>query len=208
MKYIYIPNSFNKDHIESKFNSEEEFLECQIKYRKLFEEKLCEYIDFQKLDQLIKEQNIEVPMVEDNEYNFYHKYSYIGSKYIFIRNNYHVENLSNEEIRAILELDKWDNTTFNDTIRKCLYEEGTETFFGVAMDELLVKSDSLVFEFSYDQKKCTNMEQLNKIKLIIDTCFNMIKSSIENIVNSKCSFIVYNAIPDLFYQERKDINSK
>ena len=71
MKYKYIPNSYDNSKIEEKFK-EDEFVELQVKYRNYLESILNKFIDFNKIDEKIKEV-INIPKVEDKEYNFYHK---------------------------------------------------------------------------------------------------------------------------------------
>ena len=98
MEYIYIPDSYNNNLMKEKFKNEEEFLNTQVLYRQKFESILEQYIDFNLIDRVIKNKNINIPTIEDTKYNFYHKYSTLNSKYIFLRNNFDVENLTKEEI--------------------------------------------------------------------------------------------------------------
>ena len=56
-------------------------------------------------------------------------------------------------------------------------------------------------EFAYDQKECQTLKQLNEIEEIINNCFNLIRKNLTQKSSIKPSFIVYNAIPDYYYEE-------
>ena len=203
MKYIYMPDTYNYNLINQNFKNEEDFINAQVKYRMEIEKIIKNYIDFTNIDKYIKSKNIEVPKVLDKEYNFYHKYSTLGSDYIYLRNNYHVENLSTEELEYLINSSNIESNFFNKTIKKVMFENNT--FFGSATDENLVSSNSLIFEFSYDQTKCKDLEQLHKIKEIIKDISEKIKTNMKNLFNLNCSFIIYNSIPDYYYNEQNNL---
>lgn len=207
MNYVYIPDSYNNNLIKEKYKSEEEFLNIQILYRQKFESILKKYIDFKSIDIVIKNKNINIPEVEDTEYNFYHKYTTLDSKYVFLRNNFHVENLTKDEIKRLLTNDINDVTFFNSTLSKVIFEDGDETFFGIPTDEVKIKSRSLVFEFAFDQTKIENIEELKEINNIIKQTEEYLKENIKGVFRATPSFIVYNSIPNL-YQKNVNIQKK
>lgn len=206
MKYTYIPNSYNPKTIESKFKNEEDFVAVQVLYRHGLEELIKKFIDFKQLDEYILLKKVIVPKVEDKEYNFYHKYSSLESDYIFLRNNFHVENLSEEEIRMLREGDINGNVDFfASTLANVLFEDGTNTFFGPPSDSTEVNSQSVVFEFAYDQTVCTDLGQLRDIEQIGKEVFKQIEEYMKKFFNLPTSFLVYKSIPDLYYREVENV---
>ena len=194
MKYKFMPDTlfyFKMDGI-----SFEEYLELQNKYRVELEKILMEYVDFSEIDRKIK-QEIDLPVLDDKEYNYYHKFSTLKSNYIYLRNNYHIENLSTEELQK-LRSDFIDKKIINDTFSKVLFEEGDYTFFGIPVMDYSAPSKSMVFEFAYDQIQLKTIPELS----IVDKIFEEISSSIQKNVESSfpvsVSFIRYNGIPDIY----------
>ena len=104
MDMKFFPESYNFKLMVEKGLNKELFFKLQIKYKNDFEKLLMKIIDFKKIDDYINGYGYNIPFVDDFDYNFYHKYSVLGSKYIFFRNNIHIENLSLEEIKIILEV--------------------------------------------------------------------------------------------------------
>lgn len=203
MKYIYIPDSYNFSLVKEKSLTDDLFLELQIQYRMGLEKIIGGYVNLEQIDHQIEQEQIDIPQVEDTDYNFYHQYSTLKSKYIFLRNNFHVENLSNQEIKEVL--DHQNNTIefYNKTLDKVIFESGKETFFGPPMDETAVNSKSIVFEFAYDQKKCKTLDQLNKIEATINKSFDYISNTVGKNINIPLSFLIYRAIPDLYVETKQ-----
>ncbi len=192
MEYNYVPNSYDKNLISKNEFLQDNFLLMQIKYRQSIEEVLKSIINFKELDDYCTKE-IKVPINDDWEDNFYHKFSTLNSKYIFLRNNIHVEKLKNEDIekikRAIFNENLLDKEFVLRTLKDVLYEDGDYVFYGVAMDENRVDSQSLVFEFSYDDSKCS-IEEGILIKKICDNILNNIKERIESNLNCHVELII------------------
>ena len=205
MKYMYFPNSYDENLKMSKFKDDNEFLSAQIQYKMMFEKIIDSYITSSKIDASINSYNIDIPVVDDRIYNFYHRYSKLQSKYVYVRNNYHVENLSQEEIDLLLHQEEITKDFFDKTLERVLFENGDKTFFGPAVDSNLVKSKSIVFEFAYDQKKCTSVEQLITIENVIYRVSQYIENCLKSKINIPVSFITYKAIPDIYYKEENDL---
>lgn len=199
MNYSFIPDTFNYNLASTKFSNLEAFIQCQINYKMKFEQFISRYINFEQVQNYINSQNVSIPKMCDEDYNFYHKYSNVGSSYIYIRNNYHVENLSEVEIQKLINNDVNDDF-FRDTFRKVIFEKGEKIFFGVPLDENLVKSQSIIFEFAYNQLKCETVEQFNNIVKIINESFRILEKSLFEHLNLQSSLIIYNGIPDIFYK--------
>lgn len=199
MEYNYIPDTYNYELVKEKFGDNNQFLQCQILYKKHFESFLYKHINFNQIEEYIHSMDFDIPRIKDEDYNFYHKFSNIGSNYIYVRNNYHVENLTNEEIQKLLQSSNLNDKYFYNTFEKVLFEKGTSTFMGVPMNETSVNSKSIVFEFAFNQNDCTTVEQLNKIKKVSKECFKIIDLCMKERLNIRGSYLIYNAIPDLFY---------
>ena len=203
MKYKYIPESFDKKLIVSKFHDIDEFVNLQRLYRSLFERLLLKFVDFKLLDA-----NINLPKVDDEDYNIYHKYSTLGSNYIYVRNNFHVEKLSTEEINELINIKDLDIAFLKKTVSKVMFEDGDYTFYGTPMDETEGKSKGLVIEFAYDQNKIKSIKDLKMGYKVIDDTFKSLSKDLKRVFNSEPSFIVYNAIPDLYKMDNMDIDNE
>ena len=195
MKYKYIPNSYNNSKIEEKFK-EDEFIELQVKYRNYLESILNKFIDFKKIDEKMKEV-INIPKIEDKEYNFYHKFSSLNSDYVFLRNNYHIENLSDEEI-DIIRQDKMDFEFINKTIPKVVFETGDKSFYGTPIQKYLADSKGLVFEFSYNQLQLIDVKEYKIIKQIVKELSNVLTKTLSERLKLPVTVIEYNGINDLY----------
>ncbi len=206
MKYNYIPDSYNRKELEKKFKSEDEFISIQILYRHGLEDLIKKFINFQKLDEYIMLKKVIVPKVDDKAYNFYHKYSSLGSDYLFLRNNFHVENLTAEEIESIKNGTELNNVDFFiRTLARVIFEAGDFTFFGPPSNSTEVNSKSVVFEFAYDQTECTDIKQLKDIEQIAAEVFKQVEEYMSRFFNLPVSFLVYKSIPDLYYRENDNV---
>lgn len=205
MKYIYSPDSYNETLIENKFESYDEFLDLQLKYRSGFERILNCLANFKSIDDLINRQSFTIPKISDKDYNFYHKFSTLDSDYVFLRNNFHIENLSVEDIEQLKKMENVNMEFLNKTLYRVIFEDGEQSCYGIPKKENFVDSKSIVFEFAYDQKKCDSVPQLNQIKNFEKSVFNYLDKCFENKINIPISILSYNAITDIYYQENPNI---
>ena len=123
----------------------------------------------------------------DDDKDFYQKLAPDNLKYLYIRNNLHVERLSLDEAtylvkKAILidfSLDEQVEKIIKDTLPKVILElvEGHDEFlveYGLSDTELyLIPNNSLLIGFGYDEDQFENynLEQLrNKFNSAIDLC--------------------------------------
>ena len=192
---IYIPDSYDYKKLEEMGISSEEFLNLQVKYREGFEAYLKDLIDFNEINSYILTKG-EIPKVDDEDRNFYHKYSTLGSNYIFLRSNVHIERLTPDEIN-ILKLNP-TSEFYQKTYDRVLFEttEEVNIMIGSAIPEHIVKGRSIIIEFSHDMKKETS-EQMMKA----DEISKYLKELIEKYGEARgipISFIEYKAIPDSF----------
>ncbi len=192
MNYIILPETIPKEKMED--NS---YTILQTKYKRLIEDLLKKYVNFEELDKKI-EKVINIPILEDQEYNYYHQNTSLNSKYIYLRNNIHIENLTEEE-QQLLETNNIGGKFLRQTIAKVLFEAGNLSFFGVPIPKYLASSKSLVFEFAFDQAKVKKYEDLDIIKRIINEISNYLISALEKEINIPISVITYNGIPDIYY---------
>ncbi len=197
MNYIFIPEITNKSGLTN-----EDFLRYQIMYKQLIEKMLFSSVNASSIDKYIANNNLSIPTVDDADYNFYHKYSLLGSKYLFLRNNIHIERLNNDEIEELKN--NPSNDFFNRTFKKVLFEsDNSFTYFGSPSKKNEVKSNSLIFEFAYDLKKVTSMDQINEINKLLVFIDNYV-NEIATKIRIPISILEYNAIPDLYISSKKD----
>lgn len=205
MKYVYVPNNYDYDEINKKFSDFDEFIKVQIKCRSEIEKIIMSFLNFENIDNNLEQYNI--PIIEDKEYNFYHKFSTFGSKYIYLRNNIHVERLDLEDINYIKKCIISNDSLSSDFIFKhlniLLFEKGDKIFLGPTNIENLVNSQSIIFEFSFDQIKCIDVEHLLKIENIYNNIVKYVKNLVMKYLKLPVSFIKYNKIPDLYKKNEK-----
>lgn len=194
MEYKFIPDTFDYEIIKHKFGSFDRFTTSQILYKQRFEKILASLLDIDKLQALA---DVEIPVIEDSNANFYRKFSMFNDPYIYVRNNYNVERLTTEEISVLENSTEISRDFLMRTFEKVMYEEGDFTFYGTPRRETECPSKSIVFEFAYDQVKCTSIEQLMIIEVIIEKRETMISDKMQNI-NIPCSFVVYKGIPKIY----------
>lgn len=202
MKYQCIPDTYNKRKIEEKGFSDLEFENLQKKYIESFEKWLMQKIDLSNINQCIANCKSSIPVMEDKEYNIYHKNSSLGNDYLYLRNNVHIENLSEQELselyNSILAEESLAEEFLHKTIAKVLYENGDATYYGIPSPESEVPSKSIVLEFAYDQKKCNSIEQVINIRNSFAEIQKEIIESNRNNSDFPIFLLMYNGIPDLF----------
>lgn len=174
MKIEYLPDTYDKKKIEENCWTEEQFLSLQEKYRMDFVDNLLNKIDVDKIKGILEKGSFPIPIIEDQEYNFYHKNT-IMNQYLYLRNNIHIERLTKEELEemynAILVDKKLSEDFIKQTTEKVLYEEGDYTYYGIPSNQTEAPSKSIVIEFAYNQLKCNSIEQIVYIK----DCYEEIK---------------------------------
>ena len=196
MDYDYIPDTFDDISIIKKFGSKQNFLEAQIKYKRAFESFLLPYLNVTRIREVLATADVEIPQIEDSVSNFYRCYSALETPYIYVRNNYHVENLSSEELQ-VLESEP-SREFFESTYPKVLFEKGDMVFYGTPLVENEVPAHSITFEFAYDQVRCQSIDQLKKIEEIIKECQKIISSNMQEKAKIPASFVTYDGIPKQF----------
>lgn len=204
MEYNYYPNSYDSNAVKDKFYNTKDFVKAQILYRRGIEKIINKIIDFNIVNDLILNKEVEIPKILDSEYNFYHNFSSFNSDYVFLRNNIHVEKMTSEELKILLHSDNLPEDFFKNTMERVLFEDGDECFCGLPVDNNLVNSKSIIFEFAYDQAKCTSIKQLNEIHKIITDIFNYIDKKMSSTINYPLSFLIYNSIPDIYNKKEEN----
>lgn len=193
MEYVYNPDSYDYGILFKKDISQDEFVKLQVKYKESLEKVLMSVLNFKSIDPAMIKNGLNIPVLEIPDNNFYQKFSTLGSKYLFLRNNIHIERLTDEEIEEIFE------SLFNDedlskefimnTLDKVISEDGDTTMYGTPLLENEISSKSLVFEFAYDDKKCS-LEDGKKIAKYLQVLFKQIKDILENKLNMRVEFII------------------
>lgn len=196
----YIPDTYIND---SRVDNNT-FLELQYKYREGFLKYLSTIINFGTIDEEIEKYDVDIPVLDDQEYNFYHHNSAIGSNYLYLRNNIHLERLNDEELKRLVSGEE-DINYYADTYQKVLYEDGDLISYGIYSDESNIKkAKALVFEFAYDQTQTKSVEDLLKTRKCYNDIFSFIKDKLGE-KNIETDFLVYQGIPRIFDKEEKEV---
>ena len=206
MGYRFYPLSFDMQLVQEKFANESDFLKCMALYKQGFERFLSRFIPFEQIDSFIEKQGVFIPKVDDLESNFYHKFSTLGSDYIYLRNNFHVENLDIDDIMDLFTRESIPVSFYERTFKKVVFEKGDVSFFGIPCDETKALSQSLVFEFAFKQTECQTLEQLNSIRKIRDQVFQVLEDANQKELKIATSYLTYNMIPNIFKGEEKERN--
>jgi hypothetical protein len=195
----YIPDTYIKD---SRVDNDT-FLELQYKYREGFLKYLSTIINFGTIDEEIKKYDVDIPVLDDQDCNFYHCNSPLGSNYLYLRNNIHLERLDDEELKHLAKGEE-DINYYVDTYQKVLYEDGDLTSYGIYPNDMnTVKSKALIFEFAYDQTQTKSVDDLLKTKKCYEDIFSFINDKLSE-KNIDVDFLVYQGIPRMFAKEEKE----
>lgn len=197
---LFIPNTFDKE--KPLDLNDEQFLSLQIKYKQLFEKMVISQLDFSSIEEKLKEHHY--PIVNDKDYNFYRKYSTLGSDYIYFRNNIHLERLTEEEIKKLISGNI--NIDFlKNTYERVLYEDGDITFLGEPSDSTRVPSKSIILELAIDFPEIQDLESALLIDDIVEDykndCNQIYGNEVAKILGITSQDVVgsyYPAIPDIF----------
>lgn len=201
---IYIPNTYNNDLVGLRFYDLDEFVRLQKKYRKALEEYLDKRVHLKEVEQTILDSGLDIPKVEDQEYNFYHQSEVLTSGYLFVRNNIHIEKLSEEDLKYLKETPVLDEKFIEGTIPTVIFEDGYHTFFGNPTDENRVDCKSVIMEFTYDMVRCKDDEVLFGTMRLKDKIQELLQERFKQ-AQIPLSYLVYVQIPDYFIEDKKKV---
>ena len=199
MKYNYVPDTYDRDLIKEKFKDDDEFLKCQLEYKKAFESILNKVYDFKSIDKKVNSIGFVPKPITDANF-FYHQTSTLQNNYVFLRNNFHVERLDNEDIEN-LKNGIITQDLFNRTLQDVIFEGGDATFIGKPIKKNLVKSKSLYFEFGYDVYEVDDYEFVEQIENIRDQVFEEIEEALKGKIEIPISFITNNSLSTMLSED-------
>ena len=199
MKYNYVPDTYDRELIKEKFKDDDEFLKCQLEYKKAFETILNKVYDFRGIDEKVNSDGLVPKVITDSRF-FYHQTSNLQNNYICLRNNFHVEKLSKEDIEKLKE-GIIDPDLFNRTLPDVIFEDGDELFLGTPIEDNLVKSKSLYFEFGYNNYDVDDFEFLKKIESKRDQIFEEIENAFKGKIDIPISFITNDSIATMINEQ-------
>ena len=195
----YIPDTYR----ENKEIDDDLFLKLQFKYRHGISLFLSQFVEFNSIDSSF-DKSITIPVIDDSSYNFYHKNSYLGSKYLILRNNIHIERLTPDELKQLIDNDFLDLTFYADTYQKVMFEDGDSISYGLYPNDINTKkSKALIFEFAFDQSRCESMNQIRYINALTEELFAFIKERMDK-NNIETDFLVYQCLPEIFVNKEKN----
>ncbi|MBQ1550823.1 MAG: hypothetical protein IIZ67_01865 [Bacilli bacterium] len=201
MKYNYVPDTYDRDLIKEKFKDDDEFLKCQLEYKKAFEIILNKVYDFSGIDEKVNSDGVVPKAITDSKF-FYHQTSSLQNNYVFLRNNFHVEKLDKEDIDN-LKNGVITQDLFNRTLPDVIFEEGDEIFLGKPTDENLVKSKSLYFEFGYNTYDIDDFDLIEQIESKKDQIFGEIEEAFKGKIGIPISFITNDSIATIINEEEE-----
>ncbi|MBQ4583398.1 MAG: hypothetical protein IJA94_00680 [Bacilli bacterium] len=188
--------------------SDNKVLSFQIKYKHDFEKILSSMFEFNLIDGYFNELSTNIPKIKKDG-NFYFENSTLPSEYLYLRNNIYIERLSAEEL-VYLEDCMYKNETLsaeflNRTFKRVLFENTNTIMLGLSRKENIVNGKSLIFELGYDQKKFTDISQLNFIKTYALNLRMQLESVLKEQLGCDISLHEYNCIPDLYFSEDNNL---
>lgn len=201
---IYNPNTYDASLFKEKNLTLDNILPLQVKYRESIEKEFMKYFDFKSIDKDFID--IGCFPLEDTDYNFYHKYSTLGSNFVYLRNNYHIERLDIEEInyikKCITNNEDLSLEFLSNTAERILIEQyNGDIFYNNITSENSVTAKSLVFEFSYDVFKFTEVGQFKKADRIVKDKIKEIQEAFKDKLYYPVNGITYKGNPDIFKEE-------
>ena len=200
MKYIYIPNSIKEDRIVERFKTENEYVDYQFKYRNLLETIILQSIDENKIASIMT----GIPKCDDNNYNFYHKNTLFKNGYLFLRNNIHIENLTDDELKLLKEIQVAYNKECVDLVNKTLFRVINEgegiSCYGDPIPKNMVGPNSLVFELAYNALEFKDANQWYQVDNANKKIYDYLKGSLGN-AKINVGLVTYNMMSNLYLDE-------
>ncbi len=146
-------------------------------YRRFYTEYLIKKLRLLDYDKLLQELNIE-----NNDLDFYKRYSSDYLKYIFIRNNLYVSKLTNEEKDYLL---RNENSDLNEEIESFIertykrvingFGDNHYCFYGKQIKPYAAKSDMIVIGIYDDKYDLIINNRVNEIGLSIESKMDNVK---------------------------------
>ena len=198
---IYLPNSYNIKKIKETFENMDSFTKYQRKYQRLMGYLLRNLIDIELIDKYMD----GIPKCKDSEYNFYHNKEVLNSDYLFLRNNIHVENLNESELKLLNEISEKDDYIpfLNQTMFRVIGEDNNVSCYGYDLYENMVESYNLIFELAYNMAKFENMEQTKQVNGAYDKIKMELDGKLIKHFRIGISLVKYSMMPDLFIENGK-----
>lgn len=197
MFYKFIPNSIDFSILEPL--TQEYVLKMQVVYRKGFESIIKRCLEMKKFDDRISSVGA-ITLIDDMDYNVYHKFSTLGSSYIFIRNNFHIERLTQDELGELKRMCDENGEVSSDfimrTYQRVLGEEGDFACYGTPLPQNMLPSRSIVIEFAYDAKK-TSFTLEENLKVAFAEVFLEISEILKTQFDMPCSMLIWNGFDNI-----------
>lgn len=187
------------------------FLFLTSAYRYMFAKYIIKTLELKKYDQLISKNTISFLPVKKDEMDIYQLFNSDDLTYLYLRNNIHLVNLTNDERKDFFEmLKKYDmqytselEEFISSTYRKVIYEDiennySTLVNFGPISQSFMAPNNSLVIgirfdEFNLNGKSDSEWDSNHNLQLdYISEISAQISTLAENRLKIQCFVIKYN----------------
>ena len=142
------------------------YQKVQALYKMAFDSYIEKIINFNsEVDQAMKRINLNYGIIGNTEKNMFHKFSYLHSDFIFVRNYFYIEKLDKKYIELLVnkinnkdyEIDDEMDAMVKNTYKNVIKEDSNEieepfyVFYGPATPSFQFYNNSLVFFLNYGE---------------------------------------------------------
>lgn len=154
-------------------------------------------------ENLLNKSGLDFYAVQDENKDFYQKTTGKYLEYFYVRNNIHLENLSNEETKFLSDrilndefnydekVEKFISSTFKRVISEVdVRKDPVIINYGPEADKFYAPSNALVIGFRYDEDTYNESNKVNKI-IFVNDVITKLQKEISEKLNVEVSIIIY-----------------
>lgn len=181
----------------------EKYFQLLNLYKLYFEQYLKELLPLNLIDENMKKSDLSYTKVNDDDMDFYQSTSNMDLSYIYLRNNFYVEKLSNEDIEFVLgqkeyndEVKEFIRRTYKNVINP--YDEDRLIFYGPENQIHMCNSSDVVLGIRYNEFEQGTLsdsefeERFFKQKQLINQLSSVLEIAGESQFNMSIRCIQYN----------------
>lgn len=164
------PNNNGFDIKEMDDETRENYFLLTSAYRYYLTKYLEEKVGLSKFDKRIETSELSFVPVDEKEMDFYQGFNRSNYKFIYLRNNIYIGNLSNEERNELCELIKSSELEYNEkigefigrTFKKAIFEKSKDNDsininYGPISQSFFAPNDALIIGLRYDEYNSNGM---------------------------------------------------